>query len=395
MKRSRFSLGVSAAAAVLVAALCVQTLAELAGAGGSGHLPVPEEYADRITVHENGDFTYGYTADDLELDGEAMTLYAPGLLNIFPEGQLTRQQKRALARQAGGTVVSDISGDVNLLQVYVEGAGYAELAETAAALRGTDGVMDAGCEVPAFVGSTAVTAADEPDTNPWASGGSEPNEDEPSGSNWGVEAISAYTAWQYEQWCQDVTVGVIDSGFCLEHEDMGGNTHIQMLPGYEANTPSDHGSQVAGIIAAADNDIGLRGVASGPNHQLNVYCIDWNPQGDSGPNIKDTAQIYEMYQVMLQQGVRVINNSFGFNDISFNAFWNNEDNRFGDLSAEETANILQQAIRESTRRALNVTLQMIRSGRPFLIVQSAGNGVDNGGRPGCKNRHPTPICTQF
>lgn len=381
MKRSRFSLGVSAAAAVLVAALCVQTLAELAGAGDSGHLPVPEEYADRITVHENGDFTYGYTADELELDGEAMTLYAPGLLNIFPEGQLTRQEKRALARQAGGTVVSDISGDVNLLQVYVEGAGYAELAETAAALRGADGVMDAGCEVPAFVSSTAVTAADEPDTNPWASGGSEPNEDEPSGSNWGVEAIGAYTAWQYEQWCQDVTVGVIDSGFCLEHEDMGGNTHIQMLPGYEANTPSNHGSQVAGIIAAADNDIGLRGVASGPNHQLKVYCIDWNPQGDSGPNIKDTAQIYEMYQVMLQQGVRVINNSFGFNDISFNAFWNNENHRFGDLSAEETANILQQAIRESTRRALNVTLQMIRTGKPFLIVQSAANGVDNGGRP--------------
>lgn len=381
MKMSRFSQVVSAAAAVLTGVLCVQTLAGSVRAGDGGHMPVPEEYAGRITVYENGDFAYGYTADDVALDSEAMTLYVPGLINIFPEEELSRREKQALARQAGGTVVSDICGGVNLLQVYVEAESYAALAETAAALRGADGVMDAGCEVPAFVDSAAVTAADEPDTNPWASGGTEPNEDEPSGSNWGVEAIGAYTAWQYEQWCHDVTVGVIDSGFCLEHEDMGGNTHFQMLPGYGDNTPSDHGSQVAGVIAAADNDIGLRGVASGPHHQLDVYCIDWNPQGNSGPSLLDTARTYEMYQAMLQQGVRVINCSFGINDISFNAFWYNEDNRFGDLSAEETANILQQAIRESTRRALNVTLQMIRSGRPFLIVQSAGNGVDNGGRP--------------
>ena len=46
---------------------------------------------------------------------------------------------------------------------------------------------------------------------------------------------------------------------CLDHEDLEGNTTIQMLPGYEANTVTDHGAAVAGIIAAADNNIGLRG----------------------------------------------------------------------------------------------------------------------------------------
>ena len=379
MKMSRFSQVVSAAAAVLTGVLCVQTLAGSVRAGDGGHMPVPEEYAGRITVYENGDFAYGYTADDVALDSEAMTLYVPGLINIFPEEELSRREKQALARQAGGTVVSDICGGVNLLQVYVEAESYAALAETAAALRGADGRDGRRLRDPRLCGFGCGDGGGRTGHEPLASGGTEPNEDEPSGSNWGVEAIGAYTPWQYEQWCHDVTVGVIDSGFCLEHEDMGGNTHFQMLPGYGDNTPSDHGSQVAGVIAAADNDIGLRGVASGPHHQLDVYCIDWNPQGNSGPSLLDTARTYEMYQAMLQQGVRVINCSFGINDISFNAFWNNK--QFGNLSVEEVATVLQQAIRESTRRALNVTLQMIRSGRPFLIVQSAGNGVDNGGRP--------------
>ena len=241
-------------------------------------------------------------------------------------------------------------------------------------------MMDAGCEIPAFVDSAAVTAADEPDTNPWASGGTEPNEDEPSGSNWGVEAIGAYTPWQYEQWCHDVTVGVIDSGFCLEHEDMGGNTHFQMLPGYGGQHPL--GTTVPRWRAS----LRRRTTTSACGALPAARTISWTctvsigtPRGIPAPACWIPQGHTKCYQAMLQQGVRVINCSFGINDISFNAFWNNK--QFGNLSVEEVATVLQQAIRESTRRALNVTLQMIRSGRPFLIVQSAGNGVDNGGRP--------------
>ena len=116
MKMSRFSQVVSAAAAVLTGVLCVQTLAGSVRAGDGAHMPVPEEYAGRITVYENGDFAYGYTADDVALDSEAMTLYVPGLINIFPEEELSRPGMQALARLAGGTEVRGSCGGVYTVQ---------------------------------------------------------------------------------------------------------------------------------------------------------------------------------------------------------------------------------------------------------------------------------------
>ena len=80
------------------------------------------------------------------------------------------------------------------------------------------------------------TAADQ---NPWQASGTETDrghESQPAGTDWWAEAIGAYTAWNYEQWFQDVSVGIIDSGFYLYHEDLGGNTEIMMLPGYDENS---------------------------------------------------------------------------------------------------------------------------------------------------------------
>ena len=380
MKLSRFSLGVCAAAALLLAALCAQTFGLFAPAGGDAHLPVPAEYADRITVYEDGDFIYDYTVQDVALDSGAAALYVPGLLNICPARELTLREKQALVRQAGGVAVSDICGAANLLQVYVEGKSYAELEDLARALCESADVLDAFCETPDLVAGSAVTAADEPDTNPWAAGGTAPDEDDPSGSNWWAEAIGAYTAWQYEQWCHDITVGVVDNGFCLEHEDMGGNTRLQLLPGYTGNNPDDHGSQVAGIMAAADNDIGLRGVASGPYHQLTVYCADFNPQGESGVSLLATGDVYKMIGSMVQRGAKVVNCSFGNHEPSYNAVWF-DNGKYGDLSVQEVADAMWQGIKTSNRKALTLVLQLMLSGNEFLIVQSAGNGADNGGPP--------------
>ncbi|MDR3728678.1 MAG: S8/S53 family peptidase, partial [Oscillospiraceae bacterium] len=387
MKQNRFALGITAAAVLLLFGLAAELFLPALMGSGDPHMPVPEEFAQQITVHENGDFTYSYTLDDVEIDREAGKLYVSGLTNLCPERILPRSEKQKLAKQADGTVVSDVCGDLNLVQLYVETKGYSELEQAAQKLRQADGVLDVYCETPAFVTSNSVTPATEPDTNPWAAGGTAPDEANPSGSNWGAEAIGAYTAWQYEQWCHDITVGIIDSGFCLDHEDLGGNTTIQMLPGYEANTVSDHGAAVAGIIAAADNDIGLRGIASGPYHQLSVYCMDWNPQGDSGVTLLGTSQLFEAVKCMVQQGVQVLNCSFGIYDVSYNAFRADkfedaEDKKYEGYSLQELADSTAQAIYDSTRASLIMTMQLILAEKQFLIVQSAGNGVDNGGAPG-------------
>lgn len=344
-ENNRFALGVTAAAVLLLVGLAAELFLPALMGSGDPHVEVPEEFAQQISVHANGDFTYSYTLDDVEVDLEAKTLYVPGLINIFPEHVLTRREKQKLAEQADGTVVSDVCGDLNLVQLYVETESYSELEQVAQELRQADGILDVSCEPPAFVASTSVTPATEPDTNPWAAGGTAPDEANPSGSNWGAEAIGAYTAWQYEQWCHDVTVGIIDSGFCLDHEDLEGNTIIQMLPGYESNTVTDHGAAVAGIIAAADNDIGLRGIASGPYHQLRVYCADWSPKGDSAAILLGTSQLFEVVKCMVEQGVQVLNCSFGINDVSYNAFWKDkfkdaEDKKYEGYGLQEVADYI-------------------------------------------------------
>lgn len=80
-----------------------------------------------------------------------------------------------------------------------------------------------------------------------------------------LEQINAYGAWeQVSRPGQGVVVAVIDSGVDLDHPDLQEN----LLPGYDFvdydAMPEDedgHGTHVAGIIAAAKNREGVRGVA--------------------------------------------------------------------------------------------------------------------------------------
>ncbi|MEK4171267.1 S8 family peptidase [Lysinibacillus sp. FSL L8-0312] len=104
----------------------------------------------------------------------------------------------------------------------------------------------------------------------------------------------------------DVTVAVIDSGVDFKHPDL----KSQVLPPYNAaapaNTtyPGDHGTHVAGIIAAAkDNGIGGHGV----NPKAKLLPIDvFN--GKEGANDFIIAQGI-LYAI--EQGVDVINMSLG------------------------------------------------------------------------------------
>ena len=64
-----------------------------------------------------------------------------------------------------------------------------------------------------------------------------------------------------------VGVAVVDTGIDLDHDDLAGNTDISRSRSYCGSDTApfsgwgDHGTAVAGVIAARDNDIGMRGVA--------------------------------------------------------------------------------------------------------------------------------------
>jgi subtilisin family serine protease len=105
----------------------------------------------------------------------------------------------------------------------------------------------------------------------------------PSGSNWGMEAIDAPAAWGHLSEMTDVNVALIDT-FVDTSGDIG---NMEVLSAIEVSvsgtfvepeplarlSPEDHGTHVAGIMAATyDNNIGVTGVMGdkGRLHYANV-----------------------------------------------------------------------------------------------------------------------------
>jgi subtilisin family serine protease len=91
---------------------------------------------------------------------------------------------------------------------------------------------------------------------------------------WDMRAIGAPEARELETG-DGVVVGVLDSGIDVSHPDLAGQVDAAASVGCAVNgrtdtrqaawipTTSDHGTHVAGTIAAADNGVGIVGVAPG------------------------------------------------------------------------------------------------------------------------------------
>ncbi|HMQ33037.1 MAG TPA: S8 family serine peptidase [Chloroflexaceae bacterium] len=86
---------------------------------------------------------------------------------------------------------------------------------------------------------------------------------------WGHDAIDAPEAWNAGYFGAGARVAVLDEGFDLDHPDLAENIvgSKSFVPGEEASAgyllpdAFSHGTHVAGTIAAADNGLGVIGVA--------------------------------------------------------------------------------------------------------------------------------------
>jgi subtilase family protein len=120
--------------------------------------------------------------------------------------------------------------------------------------------------------------------------------------------ISALAAWGMSRGA-GVTVGVVDSGAQLDHPD------LQLVAGYDYvaddDTPSDgsgHGTQVAGIVAAANNTLGSTGTA--PDARvMPLKILDSTNSGNSSTSATALADAGDL-------GLRVVNASYGWTQFS-------------------------------------------------------------------------------
>ncbi|GIE92929.1 S8 family serine peptidase [Paractinoplanes rishiriensis] len=133
-----------------------------------------------------------------------------------------------------------------------------------------------------------------------------PGNDPSRGDQWGLSRIKAPQAWARSTGA-GVTVAVLDSGVDADHPDLAD----QLLPGYNTITRADddgtdtygHGTQVAGIIAAATgNEVGISGIAPDVKILPVKVLNEWG-----GGTASDTAAGI-VYAV--DHGATVINMSF-------------------------------------------------------------------------------------
>ncbi len=85
---------------------------------------------------------------------------------------------------------------------------------------------------------------------------------------WGLKAIHAKEAWANSRG-KGVRVAIIDNGIDADHQDLNSSINTHLSKSFVPNESWDisqsfgfnHGTHIAGIIAAADDDIGATGIA--------------------------------------------------------------------------------------------------------------------------------------
>ncbi|MBQ7546318.1 MAG: leucine-rich repeat protein [Clostridia bacterium] len=208
----------------------------------------------------------------------------------------TEQQKQDVVRSVNGIVLGKDEWDSEYQIQIPTTNSFDEMKEICNRVRKMNGVLWCSEE---FMVTTSPTSTIPND--PWEDTfqgfwGVDWNEDKPDGLNWWTEAIQLPSAWDYNNRFSKIKIGVCDSGFDTEHEDLS----IHVIG--NNNQLVDHGTHVSGVVGAtANNEKGITGIVW--NKEL--FC-SIAPQGKI--NILDMLNPIE---TLLKKGCKVINYSQG------------------------------------------------------------------------------------
>ena len=137
----------------------------------------------------------------------------------------------------------------------------------------------------------------------------------PSGSNWGVEAIDAPGAWEYMDQMSTVKVGLYDSMFDENHEDLDifhvwNNPSRDYIMNYWSKSTATHGTHVSGTMAAKyNNEKGISGIL--PYSKLYGFSALGNDSDPNleGRNISNIMKHKYAFALLIGNDVKVINHS--------------------------------------------------------------------------------------
>lgn len=312
-----------------------------------------------------------------------------GLLYINDElvvflGMDSTHEEVALLLERQDAQADDSMADIGVYRLmFQESMTYEELMTRAAKIEEESIVDSVHLSILMEMASTDTGAAVYPN-DPWKRNFWQKKEawdtNISDGKNWGMEAIDAPEAWQYLDQMSTVKVGIIDSRPDLSHPDLtfvnaqclkidenGNFTEVDP----ETVSADDHGTHVAGIMAAKwNNGEGVSGIMGGKG-ELYSYTIDMDEDLEDSILYSGYITGYSYLQAvkaLLDQDVQVINISQGGEECAFAASHGN-----------------QAAIDYITRQAelaeevlTRIIAQRQQANRPdFVICIAAGNLNDD------------------
>ncbi|HKG93637.1 MAG TPA: S8 family serine peptidase [Gemmatimonadaceae bacterium] len=252
---------------------------DLAAAAPAG----PRSYI--LVAHDDGALPPGLE-DDLRALGATLVSTIPQI------GLAVAESDREDFRVAAASAIAGVDAVLPDLEMHgVEPAGAGTASEP---------------DVAPFAGADALAAAAAAAAPPMPPGG-----DPRSPLQWALSAIHAPEAWALGYKGRGVRVAVLDAGIQSTHPDLAPNLNralsTSFVPGESYDgPPGPHGTQVAGIIAAAQNGIGVVGVA--PEAEIvAVKMLNVRP----GPQPSSRAIQALIYAADI--GADVANMSFGTN----------------------------------------------------------------------------------
>ena len=320
--------------AFLTAASVTFTACSFWGKSGEDEKTISKDYA-----YELSEESVSFTPDNNEK-------YVKNIVIVYFESGTSESEKQELVDEIGGKIVGRFD-TLDQLQIEVETDGYEELIDICEKLNSRSNVMSAKPDKVSDINVDKVyTYPEDGYTDVW-------DADDPGGDNWGLEAVKAPAAWTGNDMRSPVKVGVVDSGFDSSHEDLVNIINKTEQPEGLSSDVMEHGTHVAGIIAAeAGNRKGVAG--SSWNAELNCYGVGDNSASDS--------ELMERILTAVKDGCKVINLSWGGS---------------GSLTSS-SSNKTEQSINEEGETASIFITKLLETGHDFIIVQAAGNGAADG-----------------
>ncbi|RDV16822.1 peptidase S8 and S53 subtilisin kexin sedolisin [Pontibacter diazotrophicus] len=252
-----------------------------------------------------------------------------------------------------------ITGQMKKVGIATVSSTDADFAEKARKIKGVSSVIR-DVEIQWYNPESFKTAeVDATNINPASTGDSNPF----FAFQWGATAIQAPAAWNTGARGKGVKVAVLDSGFHLDHPDLKDNIIYSksFVPGETVRpvgTGFSHGTHVAGTIAAADNNLGVIGIA--PEASLILLKV----LGDSGSG--SFGWMMEGIMHAVEQEADVINMSLGAYLPRNGKYLDENGNVINDTKAT-------QELLVAITRVTNYATQ-----QGVTIISSAGNSAIDG-----------------